>query len=125
MTEIETVAKDSETSRKKHVSAVKLYKQVPIIRRQEFVSQLLVAHVAALFIIGYVPILFPIGLITTLGTMFVCFLALTGPIYVKQLNYQTGELHTWGKWNKLAAVLVLLVCVGTYGLVGYWIFGQS
>lgn len=83
---------------------------------------LLVAHVAAMFIVGSVPILFPIGAITTLGVVLVCVMALSGPIYMKQLNVRTKQLEQWGTANKIAAVIILVLFIGGYGFLGYWLF---
>ena len=82
----------------------------------------MVAHVVAMFAIGYAPVLFPIGIVTTIGVIIVCIMALTGPIYIRQLAYKQGGLEQWGIANKVAAVVILLLFIGGYGSLIYWLF---
>ena len=40
------------------------------------------------------------------AVLFVCVLALTGPVYKQQLDFKRGELETWGYVEKGAAMVI-------------------
>jgi len=115
--------RDSDTS-KEHVraSAAELYRQITPLRRQDVCSKIIVAQIIALLVVGYIPLLFPIAILTTLGVISVCVTTLTGPIYTKQLNYAQGGLEKWGVGNKIAALLLLILFVGGFGFLTYWLY---
>ena len=111
--------------RRKRRSASELYRQVTPLRRQDVCSKLIVAHLVAMFAIGYVPLLFPMGILTTFGVMVVCIMALTGPIYVPQLDYRGDKLEQWGRDNKIAAVVILVLFIAGYGCLLYWLLFRT
>jgi hypothetical protein len=99
-------------------TAEQLFAGVPSIRRNGVMSALL--FVALLF--GFVlPIVVAAALpqsivlaamyacqaISGLALLFVCFVVLTGPVYLAQLD-DKGQLKTWGVANKVVAVLILV-----------------
>ncbi len=114
-------------------SAGELYPQVTPLRRQEVCSKLIVAHIAAVIAIGFVPILFPIAILillpiailTTLGVVVVCVMVITGPIYMPQLDFKRGVLEQWGIANKIAAVVILILSFAGYGFLIYWFFFRT
>ncbi len=106
-------------------SAGELYPQVTPLRRQEVCSKLIVAHIAAVIAIGFVPILLPIAILTTLGVVVVCVMAITGPIYMPQLDFKRGVLEQWGIANKIAAVVILFLSFAGYGFLIYWFFFRT
>ena len=116
---------NGESSTSKLVLAKRKYKELPKLRRQDFCSALIVAHVVALFVVGYVPYLFPIGIVTTFGVIIVCISVLTGPVFMNQLDFKTGELMQWGLGNKIAAVVFLVLFVGGFGFLAYRLFWHA
>jgi hypothetical protein len=113
---------EKASAKTKPVSAVSLYRQITPLRREGVCSALIIAHVIAIFVVGYVPILFPIGILTSIGVLTVCVMALTGPIYRSQLDYKRGELYRWGIGNKIAALVILVIFIGSYSFLVYWLF---
>lgn len=111
--------------RPKVSSVVELYRQVTPLRRQDVCSKLIVAHLVAIFAIGYVPLLFPIGILTTIGVVIVCIMAVTGPIYLPKLDHKRGVLKQWGIANKIAAIVILVLFVAGYGSLIYWLFFRT
>ena len=51
----------------------------------------------------------------------VCVIVLTGPVYYDKRK-KDGTLKTWGVGNKVAAVILLLLFVGGYGAMIYWMY---
>ena len=96
------------------------YKKLPVLRRNEFCSGIILAHVAVMFLGGFVPYGRFLGIFTTIGVIAVCVSVLTGPVYYNQL-LPSGVLKTWGKANKVAAVILLLLLVGGYGAIMYFL----
>ena len=102
----------------------KYYDEVPLIRRNGFCSGVLVAHVCVMFLSGCVPLVSLFGLVTTIGVILVCFIVLTGPVYYDKRG-KDGTLKTWGKGNKVAAVILLLLFVGGYAAMFYFIVSSG
>ncbi len=92
-------------------SAIDLYKQVTPLRREDVCSKMLIAHVLAIVLLPFIPFLFPLAILTILGAITVCVMALTGPIYVRRLDYKHGGLDKWGVANKIAAVILVVFFV--------------
>ena len=101
------------------VKSKQKYRQLPSLRRQDVCSSILVIHLIALFAAGYIPRLFPVTIATTIGVLIVCISVLTGPVYMNQLDFKTGELMQWGTGNKIAAIIVLALSVGGFAFVTY------
>jgi hypothetical protein len=100
------------------------YDEVPLLRRNGFCSGVLVAHVGVMFLGGCVPLVSLLGIFTTIGVILVCFVVLTGPVYYDKRN-KDGTLKTWGKGNKVAAVILLLLFVGGYAALLYFLVSSG
>ncbi len=108
---------DGESPAKKLLNAKRKYKELPIFRRQEFCGGVIVAQIISSVVVGYVPILFPLSILATIGVVVVCILVLTGPIYMNQLDFKTGELMQWGVGQKIAAIVILVLVTGGLGFL--------
>ena len=51
--------------------------------------------------------------------LFVCIVAITGPIYTRQIDFSQGRLETWGFVEKGILVLVSAMFLAAIGLIGY------
>ena len=47
-------------------------------------------------------------LFCSFATIMLCVICLTGPVYKKTYD-KDGKLVVWGIWNKIAAVVILLI----------------
>lgn len=45
------------------------------------------------------------------AVLLVCVITLTGPVYKSQLNFESGELETWGAGEKATAGLISALCL--------------
>ena len=97
------------------------YNDVPWYRRNGFCSGIIVAHVIVMFLGGCVPLVNILGFFTTLGVIAICIVVLTGPVYYDKRR-KDGTLRTWSVWNKGAAVILLLLFVGGYGAIVYFLY---
>lgn len=61
-----------------------------------------------------------LGLIS--ATPLVCAVALTGPIYRRQLDYERGELETWAFGHKVVAAAFSILCLGGAAYLAYSMF---
>lgn len=100
------------------------YEQVPLLRRNGFCSGVLLAHVAVMFLGGCVPFVSLFGLVTTVGVLVVCFVVLTGPVYYEKRG-KDGALKQWSKANKVAAVIILVLFVGGYAALMYFLLSKG
>lgn len=100
------------------------YSEVPLLRRNGFCSGMCVAHVAVMFLGGYEPLAGLFGLFTTIGVLVVCVVVLTGPVYYDKRK-KDGTLRKWGIGNNVAAVILLLLFVGGYGALFYWMLSSG
>jgi hypothetical protein len=100
------------------------YDEVPAYRRNGFCSGILVAHVCVMFLGGCVPLLSLAGVFTTPGVILVCVVVLTGPVYYDKRG-KDGRLKTWSKGNKVAAVILLLLFVGGYAALVYFLVSSG
>ncbi len=96
------------------------YRTVPMLRRNGFCSGVCVAHLIVMLLGGCVPLLSLFGIFTTIGVIVVCVVVLTGPVYYDKRN-KDGTLKQWGAANKVAAVILLLLFVGGYGAMIFWL----
>jgi|GEM_PF-6716758 len=100
------------------------YDDVPILRRNGFCSGVLIAHVIVMFLSCCVPFVSLFGIFTTIGVIVVCCVVLTGPVYYNK-HRKDGTLAIWSRGNKVAAVILLLIFVGSYGGLVYWLISNS
>lgn len=89
------------------------YLSQPWYRRNGACSAVILAHLGVVFFGRCVPFLGLMGIFTTIGVIVVCISVLTGPVYYNKRR-KDGTLRTWGKGNKIAAVLLLLLFVVGY-----------
>ncbi|EMI47417.1 hypothetical protein [Rhodopirellula sp. SWK7] len=122
---------------KKRLAAKRSYQAKPFLRRSQTIESVLAgAIVTALIVVGIAS---RIGLLvesdvigkaiaaacafsllaSTIAVLFVCILTLTGPIYKRQLDFSTGELETYGRVDKLAALTIACLVVGAISYIGY------
>lgn len=97
---------------------------VPWYRRNSFCSGVCVAHVIVLVLGGCIPFASLLGIVTTLGVLAVCVIVLTGPVYYDKRR-KDGTLRTWGAGNKVAAVILLVLFVGGYAALLYFLFANG
>ncbi len=100
------------------------YRSVPLLRRNGFCSGVLVAHVGVMFLGGCVPLVSLMGVFTTVGVIAVCVVVLTGPVYYDKRK-KDGALKTWSRANKVAAVVLLLLFVGGYAALIYFLVSNG
>jgi hypothetical protein len=96
------------------------YEAVPFYRRNGFCSAIVIAHVIVVVFSGCVPLVGLVGLFTTIGVIIVCVVVLTGPVYYNKRR-KDGTLKTWSRGNKVAAVILLVLLVGGYGALVYFL----
>lgn len=97
------------------------YEAVPLYRRNGFCSAVLVTHLVVGFMSNFVPLIGLLGIFTTIGVIAVCVIVLTGPVYYNKHN-KDGTLKTWSGANKVAAVILLILFVGGYGFLMYYLY---
>jgi hypothetical protein len=100
------------------------YRSVPRYRQNDFCSGVVLAHVVVMFLGGCVPFLGLLGIFTTIGVIAVCVIVLSGPVYYNK-HKKDGTLKTWGVGNKVAAVFLLLLFVGGYAGIVYWLYTKG
>jgi hypothetical protein len=105
-----------------HVSALgpSDYKSVPWYRRHGCCEPIIGAHALVMFLGLFIPLVARLGVCTWIGAIAICIVALTGPIYYNERN-PDGTLRIWSKGNKVAAVIILVVFVGGYGALIYYL----
>jgi hypothetical protein len=103
-----------------HAEGPTAYQGVPRYRRSDYCSAVILAHVAVMVFGGCLPVLVFVGIFTTLGVLAVCVVVLTGPVYYNTRR-EDGTLRTWSAANKVAAVILLLLFVGGYGGLVYYL----
>jgi hypothetical protein len=100
------------------------YTAVPMLRRNGFCSGVLIAHLAVMFFGRCIPFLSLLGIFTTIGVIVVCVVVLTGPVYYDKRK-KDGTLKQWSKGNKVAAVILLVLFVGGYGALIYYLYSNA
>lgn len=100
------------------------YRAVPWYRQNGFCSAVVIAHLIVMLLGGCVPLLGLFGIFTTIGVIAVCVIVLTGPVYYDKRK-KDGTLKTWSGGNKVAAVILLVLFVGGYGALLYWLFANG
>jgi hypothetical protein len=100
------------------------YRFVPWYRQNGFCSGVVLAHVIVMFLGGCVPLVGLFGIFTTIGVIAVCAIVLTGPVYYDKKT-KDGTLKQWSAGNKVAAVILLVLFVGGYGAIIYWLYSSG
>ena len=77
-----------------------------------------------MFLSCCVPLVSLFGIFTTIGVIVVCVVVLTGPVYYDK-RLRDGTLKVWSKGNKIAAVILLVLFVGGYGALVYFLFANG
>jgi hypothetical protein len=96
------------------------YEAIPWYRRNDTCSAIVVAHIVVMLLGGCIPLLSLLGIFTTIGVIAVCIVVLTGPVYYHKLG-EDGTLKTWSGGNKIAAVILLVLFVGGYTALVYFL----
>jgi len=96
------------------------YDDIPWYRKSDSCSAIILAHVGMMFFGRCVPFVSLLGIFTTIGVIGVCVVVLTGPIYYNKRR-KDGTLKTWSGANKVAAVILLILFVGGYGALIYYL----
>jgi hypothetical protein len=100
------------------------YSGLPWYRKSGVCSGIIVSHLVVGLLGRCVPLIGLLGLLTTAGVIAVCVSALTGPIYYNKTK-KDGTLRTWSKWNKLAAVVILVLFIGGYAALMWFLFASG
>ena len=100
------------------------YEAVPWYRRNGLCSAIIVAHVVVMLLGGCVPFLSLLGVFTTIGVIGVCVVVLSGPVYYNKRR-KDGTLAAWSGGNKVAAVILLILFVGGYGALLYYLVSNA
>jgi hypothetical protein len=100
------------------------YDDIPFYRRSTVCSAIIIAHVFMMCCGGAIPLVSLLGIFTTLGVIAVCFIVLTGPVYYNQ-HRKDGTLKVWSAANKVAAVIILVLFVGGYGALIFWLISSG
>jgi hypothetical protein len=100
------------------------YEAVPWYRRNSFCSTICIAHVVVMLVGGCIPFLSLFGTFTTIGVIVVCVVVLTGPVYDNKRR-NDGSLATWSGANKIAGVILLVLFVGGYGALIYYLVANA
>ena len=96
---------------------------MPLLRRSRFCSGVVLTHVFVIILAPCVPFAGLLSILTTIGLIVVCVIALTGPVYCNKIG-EDGTLVRWTTANRIGAVIVLLSLIGSYGALLYWIFSR-
>jgi hypothetical protein len=100
------------------------YTSVPLLRRNGFCSAVLLSHLVVGLVGGCVPVVSLLGIFTTIGVITVCVVVLTGPVYYDKRK-KDGTLQEWSKGNKAAAVVILVLFVGGYAALVYYLYSNA
>jgi len=87
-------------------------------------SGIIVSHLAVGVLSRCVPFVGLLGLLTTAGVIAVCVSALTGPIYYDKRR-KDGSLRAWSRWNKVAAVVILVLFIGGYAALMWFLVASG
>jgi len=100
------------------------YDRLPMLRKSGVCSFIIVSHLIVGIVGRCVPFVGLLGLLTTLGVIAVCISALTGPIYYNKRK-KDGTLKTWSWGNKIAAVIILIIFIGGYAALMWFLFASG
>jgi hypothetical protein len=100
------------------------YELVPWYRKSGVCSFIIISHLIVGVVGRCVPLVGLLGILTTLGVIGVCISVLTGPIYFNKLK-KDGTLRTWSWGNKIAAVIILILFIGGYAALMWFLFASG
>ncbi len=100
------------------------YGSLPWYRKSGACSFVIVSHLIVGIVGRCIPLVGLLGILTTLGVIAVCVSALTGPIYYDKRR-KDGTLKTWSWGNKIAAVIILILFIGGYAALMWFLFASG
>ena len=89
------------------------YASLPWYRKSGVCSGIIVSHLVVGILGRCIPFIGLLGILTTLGVIAVCVSVLTGPVYYDKQR-KDGTLKAWSRGNKVAAVILLVLFIGGY-----------